>query len=151
MISFYWYLVVFCSVFFFKQKTAYEMRISDWSSDVCSSDLITAFDTYWSRLMSGAVYTEGQVSGLVSGDVMVDAGGVVSVADGTAIPGSLYGNGSTTAASVVNFDKSATVGGDLIGSNTWLNFRMAADGTATIKGSVPPGHKYLASGAPAGP
>src|SRR3546814_4216746 len=28
--------------FFFKQKTAYEMRISDWSSDVCSSDLVTA-------------------------------------------------------------------------------------------------------------
>src|SRR3546814_7573140 len=30
------FLVLF---FFFKQKTAYEMRISDWSSDVCSSDL----------------------------------------------------------------------------------------------------------------
>src|SRR3546814_7572480 len=30
----------FVFVFFFKQKTAYEMRISDWSSDVCSSDLI---------------------------------------------------------------------------------------------------------------
>src|SRR3546814_5766777 len=33
---------VFCHVvyfFFFKQKTAYELRISDWSSDVCSSDL----------------------------------------------------------------------------------------------------------------
>src|SRR3546814_2217421 len=29
-----------CFFFFFKQKTAYEMRISDWSSDVCSSDLI---------------------------------------------------------------------------------------------------------------
>src|SRR3546814_13069218 len=28
--------------FFFKQKTAYEMRISDWSSDVCSSDLLEA-------------------------------------------------------------------------------------------------------------
>src|SRR3546814_13214837 len=28
-----------CECFFFKQKTAYEMRISDWSSDVCSSDL----------------------------------------------------------------------------------------------------------------
>src|SRR3546814_11051152 len=27
-------------MFFFKQKTAYEMRISDWSSDVCSSDLL---------------------------------------------------------------------------------------------------------------
>src|SRR3546814_3353234 len=31
--------MVLCFVFFFKQKTAYEMRISDWSSDVCSSDL----------------------------------------------------------------------------------------------------------------
>src|SRR3546814_4985979 len=31
----------FYLVFFFKQKTAYEMRISDWSSDVCSSDLPT--------------------------------------------------------------------------------------------------------------
>src|SRR3546814_6740776 len=30
-----------CCFFFFKQKTAYEMRISDWSSDVCSSDLAT--------------------------------------------------------------------------------------------------------------
>src|SRR3546814_17325854 len=30
----------FLFVFFFKQKTAYEMRISDWSSDVCSSDLV---------------------------------------------------------------------------------------------------------------
>src|SRR3546814_1817083 len=29
-----------CFFFFFKQKTAYEMRISDWSSDVCSSDLV---------------------------------------------------------------------------------------------------------------
>src|SRR3546814_9736798 len=28
-------------IFFFKHKTAYEMRISDWSSDVCSSDLIS--------------------------------------------------------------------------------------------------------------
>src|SRR3546814_1669115 len=44
----YYYLCVYYSlahkfciiiVFFFKQKTAYEMRISDWSSDVCSSDL----------------------------------------------------------------------------------------------------------------
>src|SRR3546814_10891022 len=35
-ISVYSFLLCF---FFFKQKTAYEMRISDWSSDVCSSDL----------------------------------------------------------------------------------------------------------------
>src|SRR3546814_1157062 len=32
--------ILFLLVFFFKQKTAYEMRISDWSSDVCSSDLL---------------------------------------------------------------------------------------------------------------
>src|SRR3546814_2671393 len=31
-----------CLVFFFKQKTAYEMRISDWISDVCSSDLYSS-------------------------------------------------------------------------------------------------------------
>src|SRR3546814_4103424 len=41
------YVVGSCDfgVFFFKQKTAYEMRISDWSSDVCSSDL-TEQDPY---------------------------------------------------------------------------------------------------------
>src|SRR3546814_8094307 len=33
------FYVAFVLCFFFKQKTAYEMRISDWSSDVCSSDL----------------------------------------------------------------------------------------------------------------
>src|SRR3546814_17632735 len=33
-------MIAWCVVFFFKQKTAYEMRISDWSSDVCSSDLL---------------------------------------------------------------------------------------------------------------
>src|SRR3546814_18066147 len=44
-----------CFFFFFKQKTAYEMRISDWSSDVCSSDLMAA--------ESG-----GNVEGSVSGE-----------------------------------------------------------------------------------
>src|SRR3546814_1665383 len=37
------------SFFFFKQKTAYEMRISDWSSDVCSADLLR-----WAMLSPGA-------------------------------------------------------------------------------------------------
>src|SRR3546814_10127855 len=32
--------LLYLFIFFFKQKTAYEMRISDWSSDVCSSDLL---------------------------------------------------------------------------------------------------------------
>src|SRR3546814_12394202 len=36
--------------FFFKQKTAYDMRISDWSSDVCSSDLTLAYDDRDNRI-----------------------------------------------------------------------------------------------------
>src|SRR3546814_6661893 len=38
-------MVVASFFFFFKQKTAYEMRISDWSSDVCSSDLFAYDET----------------------------------------------------------------------------------------------------------
>src|SRR3546814_1404154 len=34
-----WFILCLLILFFFNQKTAYEMRISDWSSDVCSSDL----------------------------------------------------------------------------------------------------------------
>src|SRR3546814_1425932 len=40
-------------VFLFKQKTAYEMRISDWSSDVCSSDLAAADRSRRRRLAGG--------------------------------------------------------------------------------------------------
>src|SRR3546814_5811173 len=39
VIDYYYVFLDIICVFFFKQKTAYEMRISDWSSDVCSSDL----------------------------------------------------------------------------------------------------------------
>src|SRR3546814_12168360 len=35
---------MFVCIFFFKQKTAYELRISDWSSDVCSSDLTVSIE-----------------------------------------------------------------------------------------------------------
>src|SRR3546814_1344753 len=38
-------IILYISFFFFKQKTAYKMRISDWSSDVCSSDLVRNFTT----------------------------------------------------------------------------------------------------------
>src|SRR3546814_1571976 len=45
-----------CMFFFFKQKTAYEMRISDWSSDVCSSDLclFATLMALWRAARSGA-------------------------------------------------------------------------------------------------
>src|SRR3546814_1499291 len=54
--------------FFFKQKTAYEMRISDWSSDVCSSDLL-AFITMRQQ-QDEAVGT--QPLGFASRDILVD-------------------------------------------------------------------------------
>src|SRR3546814_8377121 len=43
-------------LFFFKQKTAYEMRISDWSSDVCSSDLWPSERSrnYWRLITRGS-------------------------------------------------------------------------------------------------
>src|SRR3546814_4536111 len=44
----------YCYFFFFKLKTAYEMRISDWSSDVCSSDLTHA---YW-KIARGETMTK---------------------------------------------------------------------------------------------
>src|SRR3546814_434849 len=43
-------------IFFFKQKTAYEMRISDWSSDVCSSDLLMT-DSEFDVVMPVAPFT----------------------------------------------------------------------------------------------
>src|SRR3546814_10809605 len=42
--------------FFFKQKTAYDMRISDWSSDVCSSDLNICLKTYPTREYLGLIF-----------------------------------------------------------------------------------------------
>src|SRR3546814_9703655 len=47
--------ILFCVFFFFKQKTAYEMRISDWSSDVCSSDLDEA-----ARERAGPIFGEAR-------------------------------------------------------------------------------------------
>src|SRR3546814_6695862 len=45
--------VVFMFFFFFHPKTAYEMRIIDWSSDVCSSDLVSPCVTTFSEVSSG--------------------------------------------------------------------------------------------------
>src|SRR3546814_3804818 len=50
---------------FFKQKTAYEMRISDWSSDVCSSDL---FARLFAEDIELAARTDLDVGDLVVGD-----------------------------------------------------------------------------------
>src|SRR3546814_2133177 len=60
------------SFFFCKQKTAYEMRISDWSSDVCSSDLWSSMGTAapntTHRLLAG-LEAQGRLSGLITQNV----------------------------------------------------------------------------------
>src|SRR3546814_1575721 len=48
-------MVVVVFVFFFKEKTAYEVRISDWSSDVCSSDLAGSGSGCWVAGKSGSI------------------------------------------------------------------------------------------------
>src|SRR3546814_6527415 len=49
--------------FFFKQKTAYEMRISDWSSDVCSSDLAPAVFQFGADRPANAVGADADGAG----------------------------------------------------------------------------------------
>src|SRR3546814_7852193 len=68
-----------CLFFFFKQKTAYEMRISDWSSDVCSSDL----EDRHRMLSAGLQSRGGEAAGhqlppdaLITADPQVEAGEV---------------------------------------------------------------------------
>src|SRR3546814_9781816 len=67
-------------LFFFKQKTAYEMRISDWSSDVCSSDLVApsrqgkkAMTGYFSPEMSFAMHMTARKHGMSLQDAMAEA------------------------------------------------------------------------------
>src|SRR3546814_4832219 len=72
------YCLCDCFFFFFKQKTAYEMCISDWSSDVCSSylrvigrrcrelgvDTLLVFDVHWLVNAGYHVNCNGQFSGV---------------------------------------------------------------------------------------
>src|SRR3546814_4907363 len=67
--------IVINDFFFFKQKTAYEMRISDWSSDVCSSDL-AAFD-----VGLGGFFVQS-APGADDGDTNTSDGLFVQTADG---------------------------------------------------------------------
>src|SRR3546814_18498079 len=61
------------SFFFFKQKTAYEMRISDWSSDVCSSDLLLGVAVF---AMSGALVASRKQMDIIGFGLMASATGI---------------------------------------------------------------------------
>src|SRR3546814_3797855 len=73
-------------LYFFKQKTSYEMRISDWSSDVCSSDLKTALQL--SREVAGQLSSAGYyVKPQVLVDVVSYASRYVTVLGAVTSPG----------------------------------------------------------------
>src|SRR3546814_7732359 len=85
-------------IFFFKQKTAYEMRISDWSSDVCSSDLHSV-PRDWNQqgwyMINNPAYADGNgaperlvVSG--AGLSLATPGGIIT---DTALRGTVFGPG----------------------------------------------------------
>src|SRR3546814_837201 len=63
-------MIVFV-VFFFKQKTAYEMRISDWSSDVCSSDLVGLWAGGRFPVRDIPLYIVAQVLGAIAAAVAI--------------------------------------------------------------------------------
>src|SRR3546814_7669882 len=67
-------VLLFCIFFFFfKQKTAYEMRISDWSSDVCSSDLETNLADLQENLLR-VVGRIAKITTIFSGEVLNGTG-----------------------------------------------------------------------------
>src|SRR3546814_6478642 len=91
------FVVLFFHVFFFfKQKTAYEVRISDWSSDVGSSDLRA-------KVGAGAAKRLLLRAAAISGDSAVERG----VADELAEPGAALGNARRLARSWATFPGSA--------------------------------------------
>src|SRR3546814_16109218 len=79
------FVVIF--FFFFKQKTAYEMRISDWSSDVCSSDLGFQIKVYQGSTDVSALASYGTVEASGISGAAVDSDGTVTVTGMTAEAG----------------------------------------------------------------
>src|SRR3546814_7750323 len=76
------------SVFVFKQKTAYDRRISDWSSDVCSSDL---YDAAWRLSKRPELFGKGSVEGIAgaeSGNNAVSGANLIPLL-GLGVPGDL--------------------------------------------------------------
>src|SRR3546814_8310411 len=75
-------------VFFFKQKTAYEMRISDWSSDVCSSDLAAREQRVGLGTMLGRPAVQIVAGGLVGA---LECAAIAHIIDDRASP-AFFGN-----------------------------------------------------------
>src|SRR3546814_18534175 len=90
----------FCRIFFFKQTTAYEWRISDWSSDVCSSDLVAEVDRSSHRALPDDRLRHG-----------AEAVELVMVSNGEVLPAPGRGAISMTSPSVAEPERSTAARG----------------------------------------
>src|SRR3546814_11435399 len=110
--------------FFFKQKTAYEMRISDWSSDVCSSDLIEYLGDQYQRNIQA-----DQTRRIAGGDVGTDV-------FNRAAPGSTgylsRAEGANTGTAVVGSPAITDPRGEGVGHIYTIEFTSGADYTVRI-------------------
>src|SRR3546814_19593751 len=124
-----------CVFFFFKQKTAYEMRISDWSSDVCSSDLTATANTSISGAPGSLIAAGGALSlttpgaigvdGLAGGDIMLTSTGATTVEHAEAA-----NDFTANAASFATRPNSIITGG---------NIELTAPGAVDLGNSIPGG------------
>src|SRR3546814_1474621 len=107
-----------CLCFFFKQKTAYELRISDWSSDVCSSDL--------------------PLSDVRAGDVVQVRPGEKVPVDGEVVEGSSYVDESMITGEPVPVAKAqgAEVVGGTINKTGAFSFRATKVGGDTVLAQI---------------
>ncbi len=100
---------------------------------------VTAFSSYWSRLMSGLLISGGEAVTDTPGDVLVDPGSeavrTVVVGDGANIGGSVVSNGGSDGA-MVTFTGGANVAGGIIGTNSVFRFGSSETNVTTIGGDV---------------
>src|SRR3546814_7384795 len=123
--------------FFFKQKTAYEMRISDWSSDVCSSDLQTVDAGAGDDVIHG-------LTTLTDADVINGGAGADTLTIGVAEAGyagtGIAFNGNLTNVETIDLvaglDATTTAPGTAnTYAFTFVDANIAAGGTLTVDGS----------------
>src|SRR3546814_4195884 len=115
-------------LFFFKQKTAYEMRISDWSSDVCSSDLLIYQHKDYSFSLQPSLRYNRQADQLQEADSGVTARATRMLGATGNITGSVF---YTNRRSEPDRSRDARAVGATLGFNTLLahNLKVGADYT----------------------
>src|SRR3546814_18656194 len=136
---------VICVVFFFKQKTAYEMRISDWSSDVCSSDLQLLLSLR--RMNRLRHIDEAARLAVAEAGVILETFHNAVLAHGLRLPLTLGGKGSATIGALV----STTAGGTPVRRHGTMSVLVAGIGAALPDGRTFDGHALLQKANPGSP